>query len=296
MLALAGDFGTTQAALPEPAPFVGSRRCGECHPQNLPRAAAGKPARADASFRRGLEGCSASGRPGSRSGDYEHLAQLLAEERRPDRARDHGSKTASSARSCEYAVGSGRHGITMLAKDEEGIDRELRVSYFGQDQGWGQTKGIDFAPRDGGDHIGIGSGTKDAQSLSLLPHDVVPLGRPRPLERTAARKARPWNRLRAMSRTGAQLTSRRPRSGFAELAIALAREDAVAGAVEVVRGVSRRRRVDSAERPGVHPGPGHDLSVQPLFHRRQGPLRLHDLSRPAPRRRHGRPHTMKRNA
>ena len=45
-----------------------------------------------------------------------------------------------------YAVGSGRHGITMLAKDEEGIDRELRVSYFGLDQSWGQTKGIDFAP------------------------------------------------------------------------------------------------------------------------------------------------------
>ena len=60
----------------------------------------------------------------------------------------------------EYAVGSGRHGITMLAKDEEGIDRELRISYFGQDQSWGQTKGIDFAPRDAGDHIGMGLGRK----------------------------------------------------------------------------------------------------------------------------------------
>ena len=28
LLALAGDFGTSEAALPEPAPFVGSRRCG----------------------------------------------------------------------------------------------------------------------------------------------------------------------------------------------------------------------------------------------------------------------------
>ena len=62
----------------------------------------------------------------------------------------------------------------MLAKDEEGIDRELRVSYFGQDQGWGLTKGIDFAPRDAGDHIGIGLGRKATQSLSFLPHDVVP--------------------------------------------------------------------------------------------------------------------------
>ncbi len=48
----------------------------------------------------------------------------------------------------------------MLAKDDEGIDRELRVSYFGLDQSWGQTKGIDFAPRDPGDHIGIGLGRK----------------------------------------------------------------------------------------------------------------------------------------
>ena len=60
----------------------------------------------------------------------------------------------------EYAVGSGRHGITMLAKDEEGIDRELRISYFGEDQSWGETKGIDFAPRDAGDHIGMGMGRK----------------------------------------------------------------------------------------------------------------------------------------
>ncbi len=33
LLALAGEFGTTEAAPPEPAPFVGSRRCAECHPR-----------------------------------------------------------------------------------------------------------------------------------------------------------------------------------------------------------------------------------------------------------------------
>ena len=59
-----------------------------------------------------------------------------------------------------YALGSGRHGITMLARDDASIDRELRISYFGLDQSWGQTKGIDFAPRDAGDHIGIGLGRK----------------------------------------------------------------------------------------------------------------------------------------
>ena len=29
-----------------------------------------------------------------------------------------------------------------------------------QNQSWGETKGIDFAPRDAGDHIGIGLGRK----------------------------------------------------------------------------------------------------------------------------------------
>ena len=55
-----------------------------------------------------------------------------------------------------YAVGSGRHGITMLATDEQGIVRELRVSYFAEKQSWGETKGINFAPREARDHIGMG--------------------------------------------------------------------------------------------------------------------------------------------
>ena len=54
----------------------------------------------------------------------------------------------------EYAVGSGRHGVTMVAKDDAGVDRELRVSYFAQGQSWGKTKGIDTPPQNVGDHIG----------------------------------------------------------------------------------------------------------------------------------------------
>ncbi len=41
-------------------------------------------------------------------------------------------------------MGSGRHGITMVAKDVHGVDRELRVSYFAEKESWGETKGIDF--------------------------------------------------------------------------------------------------------------------------------------------------------
>ena len=61
----------------------------------------------------------------------------------------------------EYAVGSGRHGITMLGRDEEGIERELRVSYSGMDGTWRQTKGITFAPQQPGDHNGVALGQKE---------------------------------------------------------------------------------------------------------------------------------------
>lgn len=44
----------------------------------------------------------------------------------------------------------------MLATDEQGIVRELRVSYFAEKQSWGETKGINFAPREARDHIGMG--------------------------------------------------------------------------------------------------------------------------------------------
>jgi hypothetical protein len=48
----------------------------------------------------------------------------------------------------------------MLARDEEGIERELRISYSGLDGSWIQTKGIDFAPQRPGDHNGMAMGQK----------------------------------------------------------------------------------------------------------------------------------------
>ncbi len=41
-----------------------------------------------------------------------------------------------------------------------GIDRELRVSYFSTDQTWGETKGINFRPLVPGDSIGLGLSAK----------------------------------------------------------------------------------------------------------------------------------------
>jgi hypothetical protein len=159
MLARAGDFGNTAAALPEPAPYTGSRRCGECH-RTIYRQQQ-RASRHALTLRLGsaLKDVPIPDRPVpdplipsvtysfSRKAD-DHIALESRVEDRIIRA------------IVTYAVGSGRHGITMLARDESGIDRELRISYFGETQTWGETKGIEFGPRDAGDHIGIGLGRK----------------------------------------------------------------------------------------------------------------------------------------
>ncbi len=159
MLALAGDFGTTRAALPEPAPFVGSRRCGECH-RRIYREQQRESRHAQTlRFAGDLKDVPlpADPVPDPVIPSISHSFSRKSDNRIELQSRVEDRVFRAIV---EYAVGSGRHGITMLAKDEEGIDRELRISYFGQDQSWGATKGIDFAPRDAGDHIGMGLGRK----------------------------------------------------------------------------------------------------------------------------------------
>ena len=159
MLALAGDFGASQAARIEPAPFIGSRRCGDCHPR-IHREQQRESRHAQTlRFGDGLKDV-----PLPQAPIPDPVIKGITHSftrKGPDRIELESKIENRVFRAIvEYAVGSGRHGITMLARDEEGVDRELRVSYFGQDQGWGLTKGIHFAPRDGGDHIGLGLGRK----------------------------------------------------------------------------------------------------------------------------------------
>ncbi len=159
LLALARGFGTTRAALPEPSPFVGSRRCGECHPRIYREQQGGSRHAQTLRFGADLKEVPlpAAPVPDPVIPSISHSFARKSDDR--IELETHSENRVFRA-IVEYAVGSGRHGITMLAKDEEGLDRELRISYFGLDQSWGETKGIDFAPRDAGDHIGIGLGRK----------------------------------------------------------------------------------------------------------------------------------------
>ncbi|MFI5454432.1 MAG: multiheme c-type cytochrome [Isosphaerales bacterium] len=159
MLALAGDYGKGATALPEPAPFVGSKRCGACHRTIYNQQQRTSRHASTLRLGSGLKDVPLPAHPVpdpvipsisfsfSRRGD-DHIELESRVEDRVIRA------------IVEYALGSGRHGITMLAKDEEGIERELRISYYGEGQTWGETKGVESSPRDLGDQIGIGLGRK----------------------------------------------------------------------------------------------------------------------------------------
>ncbi|MGO9916727.1 MAG: multiheme c-type cytochrome [Isosphaeraceae bacterium] len=154
MLALAGDFGQAPLNSPEPAPFVGSKRCGDCH-----RFLYRQEQRASRHAQTLRLGADLRDVPlPSRAVADPHFPGLSHSFMRT--GTDHieiKSRIADRAIGAiiEYAVGSGRHGITMIAKDEQGIDRELRLSYFGEGRTWGETKGITAAPREPGDQVGL---------------------------------------------------------------------------------------------------------------------------------------------
>ena len=221
MLALAGDFGTTQAALPEPSPFVGARRCGECHPRIYREQQGGSRHAETLRFGEALKDVPLPRAPVP-DPVIEGISHSFA------RKSDNRIELESSIENrvfravVEYAVGSGRHGITMVAKDEDGISRELRVSYFGQDEGWGLTKGFDFAPRDGGDHIGLGLGRKALNhclSCHMTWYRSVGLGR------SGARRPEGEDKGIGCERCHGPGSShgKAAESGFTELAIAITR-------------------------------------------------------------------------
>jgi hypothetical protein len=154
MLALAGDFGRSQRQRPEPSPYVGSKACNECHGKIFHE-------QQDASRH------ATTLRLGSALKDVPLPARPLTDPMSPDvvhafvrkgddRIEMESRKGSDVVRAVvEYAVGSGRHGITMVAQDETGAHRELRISYFAEGASWGETKGIDGPPGGGAELIGL---------------------------------------------------------------------------------------------------------------------------------------------
>jgi predicted CXXCH cytochrome family protein len=155
MLVRARDFGKRAGSSPEPAPFVGSKLCGECHGKIFSEQQGASRHALTLRFGSGLKDVPLPERPVPDPivPSITHGFSRKQDDRieLESRAGDQVFKAVVA-----YAVGSGRHGMTMLATDEQGIVRELRVSYFAEKASWGETKGINFAPREASDHIGLG--------------------------------------------------------------------------------------------------------------------------------------------
>ncbi len=154
-LARADGWGGDGRGGAEPAPFVGSRKCAECH-RTLTREQQHQ-SRHSTTLAAG-ESLGQARLPGRPVPDpmipgLEHrftrdpTGRIEVESRLNDRV----VKAV-----VEYAVGSGRHGITMVARDQAGVERQLRVSYLRSIDGWGETKGISTITRDDGEQLGLG--------------------------------------------------------------------------------------------------------------------------------------------
>ena len=219
MLAMAGDFSKRATLSLEPAPFVGSTRCAECHVK-IYHDQQGE-SRHALTLRLGpnLKGVPLPDHPVP---DPVTPGITHAFTRKGDDRIELESRAGDQVFQAivDYAVGSGRHGITMIARDNEGIERELRVSYFAEKQSWGETKGINFAPRDAGDHIGIPLGS---QSLDHCLHCHTTWSRSVVAGRASARGPEGQDRGIGCERChGPGLNHvKAARSGYAELAIAL---------------------------------------------------------------------------
>jgi tetratricopeptide (TPR) repeat protein len=153
MLALAGDIGETDLSSPEPAPFVGSERCRDCHLRIYREQQTSSRHALTLRFASALKTVPLPTRPVA-DPVIPHLTHTFS--RQGDDRIDLEARIADRVIHAivEYAVGSGRHGITMVAKDDAGVDRELRISYLSEGRSWGKTKGIDRAPQDAGEHVG----------------------------------------------------------------------------------------------------------------------------------------------
>lgn len=155
MLERAGGFGR-DGAWPEPAPYIGSRKCAECHRTAYRAAQRSSPHARTISFGAGLKDIPLPDRPVPDSMDpkiHHRFSREAADCIRLE-TRDAEGRVARAI--VAYALGSGEHGITMVARDDPGgTPRQLRVSYYAKDRAWHGTKGVVAAPHGPDEFLGM---------------------------------------------------------------------------------------------------------------------------------------------
>jgi tetratricopeptide (TPR) repeat protein len=143
-LVKASDFDPAAGGVEtEPSPYVGAARCGDCHVGHARTQGESRHAR---TFRP-LDRLHELPYPGAPVADPSDPAITHAYQ-----CTDTGVEFTTRVGAEElralvlYAFGSGKRATTLVGRDDQGDIRELRISYFGPEMGWGRTSGHALRP------------------------------------------------------------------------------------------------------------------------------------------------------
>ncbi len=136
---------------PEPAPYIGAARCGDCHREIHD---------AQQSSRHAQTFWYAGDLPGRWLPDGEvpdpknpRVTHRIVREGGTLRFETREGKNVADAQ-VEFAFGSGDRGLTLLARDREGRARECRLSRYAERQAWDVTTGQPPEPAPGEGYLG----------------------------------------------------------------------------------------------------------------------------------------------
>jgi tetratricopeptide (TPR) repeat protein len=156
----ARGFGEDDPTAPEPAPFVGAAGCAGCHKTIHRNQQSSRHAR---TFHVADALSAAIPVPEGPVVDPYNKKVVHTIRREPGGI---GWETKVEGRAYRalvaYAFGSGDRGLTPVGRDESGTFREMRLSHYGDRQGWDLTTGLSPSPNDPHDYLG------DPQSPDLV--------------------------------------------------------------------------------------------------------------------------------
>jgi tetratricopeptide (TPR) repeat protein len=171
--AKASPFRDENPLLPEPARFVGSLACAECHRTTHTAQQSSRHAR---TFFRPAE----LGRLDLPSSPISEHAQPEVTHTirriRADRLQQETHSKGQVFRAIvDYAFGSGDRGLTLVGRDDDGRDRELRLSYYRNETSsfWDVTSGHPVHPLEAAENLGQPLSADDVRRC-LLCHVTNP--------------------------------------------------------------------------------------------------------------------------
>ena len=147
----AGRFGLDDVMAGEPSRYVGAARCAGCHAEIYQSQ---QTSHHSATLSRGerLRGVPL---PKGDLVDPENPGVSHRMDRQGDEVRVSSTVGGSAIEAIvDYAIGSGNHGVTMLARDKQGRHRSMRISYYARGQHWGLTSGFEPRPVDPASYVG----------------------------------------------------------------------------------------------------------------------------------------------